>query len=96
MKRKDESESRKEIDMETQKSVERKHWTLEGSESKLPDSKLKFIIEYDNTGGIGIDGPVRQSFKNFNKEPEVESDKSAGPLNKIPKLTSSENKRKNK
>jgi hypothetical protein len=97
MKRRDEAEERKQIEKETQKSVERTHWTLEGENEKLNGSssgKLKFIIEYDNVGGIS--GTVRQSFKNFNKEqPEAEDPKAdnfAAPQNKIPKL--SDNKKK--
>ena len=73
MKRKDEAEERNQVEKETQKSVERTHWTLE---EKLPSTiessnKLKFIVEYDNTGGIS--GTVRQSFKNFNKKEAEDS-----------------------
>ena len=96
MKRKDEAEERKQVEKEAQKSVERTHWTLE---EKLPSTesgnKLKFIIEYDNTGGISGPAVARQSFKNFNKEPEVAANtatSAAGPMNKIPKLT--ENKKR--
>jgi len=107
MKRKDEAEERNQVEKETQKSVERTHWTLE---EKLPSTiesssnKLKFIVEYDNTGGIS--GTVRQSFKNFNKKEAEDSitnstntkatkvnSATAEPMNKIPKL--SENKNKN-
>lgn len=105
MKRKDEAEERKQVEKETQKSVERTHWTLEDEKpTNNSNSKLKFIIEYDNIGGIN--GTVRQSFKNFNKEPETEesntgaktsskttTNTAGGPMNKIPKL--SENKKKN-
>lgn len=100
MKRKDEAEERKQVEKETQKSVERTHWTLEEnlpSTSESSSNQLKFIVEYDNTGGISGQATVRQSFKNFNKEAEgitgTNVTTAAGPMNKIPKL--SENKNKN-
>lgn len=93
MKRKDEAEERKHVEQETQKSVERTHWTLEdkGPSSSETEIKPKFIIEYDNTGGISGPAVGRQTFKNFNKEPESTSN-TGGPMNKIPKLSDNKTK----
>lgn len=98
MKRKDEAEERKQVEKETQKSVERTHWTLEneGPSANETERKPKFIIEYDNTGGISGSAVGRQSFKNFNKEPEstsVNNTGSNGPVSKIPKLSDNKTKR---
>ena len=110
MKRKDDAEEKKQIEKDQQKSIERTHWTLKDEEDIEENGndgngnnklKPKYIIEYDNTGGIqgNYVGIGRQSFKNFNKkekeiETETKNTTGGGPMNKIPKLIEQKEKKK--
>lgn len=99
MKRKDDAEERKQTEKDQQKSVERTHWIIEDKTISVATEilknenikpKLKFQIEYDNSGQnySNASGIGRQSYKDFNKE--LVGTGAAicptGPINKIPKL----------